>query len=257
MNILENIISQRREDIEAAKRRISVDELKELAQRRVHHSLAGKIQEAQGTCIIAEVKKASPSAGLFREDYQPAEIAREYQAAGAVGVSVLTEPNFFQGSGQHLREVRGAVDLPVLRKDFIIDAYQIYEAVAWGADVILLIVAALDEKQLQVLYEASVECGLEVLAEVHAEEELKAALALERVIIGVNSRNLSTLETDLSVARGLAEKIPESSITIAESGIHSRMDIENLEQAGYNGFLIGEALMSNQRPGEQLSSFLV
>ncbi len=255
MNILEEIIEKRRADVEAAKSKVSLDTLKELAGKRTHHSLKEKLQQNKSPRIIAETKKASPSAGLLSEDYRPDEIARGYQNAGAVGISVLTEPNYFMGSEEHLKAVRGAVTLPVLRKDFMFDPYQVYEAAAWGADVILLIIAAIKEDTLRCLYTEAIKCGLDVLAEVHSEEELEAAVALDEAIIGVNNRNLKTLQTELVVSHGLAEKIPETRVSVAESGIKSRFDLEELERAGYNGFLIGEALMKGCQPELKLNTF--
>ena len=202
--------------------------------------------------MIAEVKKASPSAGLLRPDYRPGEIALAYAEAGASGVSVLTEPAHFLGSEAHLREVRQAVELPVLRKDFMCDAYQIVESAAWGADVVLLIVAALDSGSLRELYEAAISLGLDVLAEAHTAGELEAALGLEQAIVGVNSRDLGTLRTDLAVARALAPLIPKERLAVAESGIRTGSDICELARLGYDGFLVGEALMAEGDPGATL-----
>jgi indole-3-glycerol phosphate synthase len=256
MNVLETIVAQRRKDVEDAKRRVPVGRLKELAATRHHHSLLKRLQDRNRTHIIAEMKKASPSAGVLRDDYRPAEIAAAYAKAGASGISVLTEPHRFLGSKEHLHEVRDTVDLPLLRKDFICDVYQVHETAAWRADVILLIVAALDKSLLQDLYETSMGYGLEVLVEAHTKSELDTAISLEKAIIGVNSRNLKTLKTDLATARELAKSIPKDRVAIAESGIKTRDDIDMLEKAGYRGFLIGEAIMTAGDPGRILNSFL-
>lgn len=256
MDILERIISERRADVESARNRVPLAQLKKLAAVRKHRSLVKALAVGQGTRVIAEMKKASPSAGVLCQDYQPASIARAYEAAGAAAISVLTEPHHFLGSDQHLREVRAVVGIPVLRKDFICDPYQVYETAAMGADAILLIVAALDEALLQALYKEAVAVGLDVLVESHTAEELRHALALEKAIIGVNSRNLKTLQTDLAVARKLASMIPGNRVAVAESGIRARSDIESLERVGYRGFLIGEALMFAEGRGAVLKKFV-
>lgn len=257
MNILQSIMVERRRDVEAARHEVPIETLRDLAAGRTHHSLTQRLRCASGTCVIAEIKKASPSAGLLRDDYRPEEIACAYEKAGATGISVLTEPRHFLGSEQHLRDVRKAVDLPLLRKDFLCDVYQVYESVAWGADVVLLIVAALDRSLLRTLYEEAIKCGLDVLAEAHTRREIEVVLDLERAIIGINSRDLKTLSTNLSVARELARSIPPDRLSIAESGIRKRADIEELEALGYNGFLVGEALMREKDPGVKLRELLI
>jgi indole-3-glycerol phosphate synthase len=252
MNILESIIAERRADVEKARQQISVDELRKKARGRTHHSLVRRLNESDRPHIIAEIKKASPSAGVLRQDYDPAEIAHGYAEAGASAISVLTEPRHFLGGEQDLREVRSAVNLPILRKDFLCDVYHVYETAAWGADVILLIVAALKKKLLRELYNEAVDCGLDVLVEAHTRAEVEAALDLDKAIIGVNSRDLKTLKTDLAVARELARAIPKGRLSIAESGIKTRKDIEELEVLGYRGFLIGEVLMKASDPASAL-----
>lgn len=256
MNILTTIMDERRADVDKARAEVSQEALQSQAADRVYHSLIQRLAEGDGTQVIAEVKKASPSAGILVEDYRPAERATVYEVSGAAGISVLTEPNHFMGSAQDLRDVRGAVDLPVLRKDFMCDEYQLFEAAAWGADVVLLIVAALDKVLLRDLYSAAIALGLEVLVESHSADELEIALELENAIIGINSRNLSTLVTDLGVARDLAGRIPGNRLSIAESGIKCRSDIENLEEKGYNGFLVGESLLKVSDSGAELRGFL-
>jgi len=256
MDILRQIMAERREAVAEARTVVPVESLAEDACHRTHHGLVAGLREHAGTCIVAEMKKASPSAGLLRPDYQPAAIAEAYRENGAVGLSILTEPKHFLGSGEHVCAVRAAVDLPILRKDFMCDSYQVVEAAAWGADVILLIMAALSPDEGKVLYDEALRWGLDVLAEAHTEEEVRQALSLEQAIVGVNSRNLKTLKTDLAVARDLAAFIPDARLLIAESGIRSRQDIEMLEACGYNGFLIGEALMRDGAPGQKLAELL-
>jgi len=248
MNILEQIISERRADVLRRSVRVSLETLREMAAGRKRRSLIASLQRADVTCVIAEMKKASPSAGLLTEKYIPSEIARNYEKAGASAISVLTEPKHFMGSDDHLRRVRDAVNLPILRKDFICDVYQVYETAAFGADVMLLIVAALDRSELVDLYHEAVECGLEVLVEAHTVSEVETAVSLDGAIVGVNSRDLKTLRTDLSVARSLIKEIPSGRIAVAESGIKTREDIVELKTLGYRGFLVGEALMREGNP---------
>lgn len=256
MDVLASIMAERRAAV--VQDRISVPEsvLVQLAKNRQHHSLIDRLREETGTAILAEVKKASPSAGVLREDYSPEVIAASYATHGAIGISVLTEPLHFMGSVEHLKSVRHAVDIPVLRKDFICDAYQILEAAAWGADVILLIAAALEDRELHLLYEEAIKLGLDVLAEVHDSIELKRVLPLEKAIVGVNSRNLKTLQTDLATARTLASQIPPERVSIAESGIKTRAEIESLQSHGYDGFLIGESLLRQEHPALALQQLL-
>jgi len=255
MDILRTILAERKKDVADARRRVPLGDLRELAKERRHHGLAAKLSQS-GTHVIAEMKKASPSAGLLREGYHPADIARLYEQGGAAGISVLTEPHRFLGSEQDLRDVRRTVELPVLRKDFILDPYQLYETAAWGADVLLLIAAALDRSLLRDLYDEATEIGLETLAEAHTAAELEVVLGLESAVVGVNSRNLKTLETDLSVVKDLASGIPGERLSIAESGIKQRQDVEELEAAGYNGFLVGEVLVSHETPAAKLRELI-
>jgi indole-3-glycerol phosphate synthase len=256
MDILHTIMAERREDVARLRRERPLEALLAEGKGRARHSLRRRLAAGGGTRIIAELKKASPSAGLIRSEYRPGEVARAYEAAGAAAVSVLTEPRHFLGGAAHLREVRRAVAVPVLRKDFICDAYQVAEAAAWGADVVLLIVAGLEEPLLRELYAAAVENGLEVLAEAHTEREAETALALEGAVLGINSRDLRTLKTDLAVARRLAAGIPAGRAAIAESGIRTRRDVEALEALGYRGFLVGEVLMASDSPARKLAELL-
>jgi len=194
--------------------------------------------------LIAEVKKASPSAGVIRADFDPVTIAKEYAAAGASCLSVLTDEKYFQGSPEYLRQIRAAVDLPLLRKDFVIDARQIAEAVEWGADAVLLIVAILDDAQLQEFHELATGVGLAALVEVHDAEELRRASVLEAPLIGVNNRNLKNFMVDLGTTEVLAAQLDLSqTLLVAESGIHSRVDVERLKAAGAKAILVGESLM--------------
>lgn len=257
MNILESIMAERRTAVAATRTAASLDQLTRQAEARQHHSLAAAlVADAGRPHIIAEVKKASPSAGVLRPEYQPADIAARYAAAGACGVSVLTEPLHFLGDEAHLRAVRAAVDIPILRKDFMCDPYQVAEAAAWGADVILIILAALDTRTVRDLYSAARDHGLDVLAETHTAGEIARALELEEAIIGVNSRDLKTLTTDLDVALGLAGAIPDDRPAVAESGIRTPDDIRRLQDAGYRGFLIGEALLSKDSPADALRELM-
>jgi indole-3-glycerol phosphate synthase len=206
--------------------------------------------------VIAELKKASPSKGLIRENFDPAELARELEEAGASALSVLTEPEFFQGSLQNLRVASEATTIPCLRKDFIVDETQIVEARANRADAILLIVAALTQKDLVRLLARAREAELDVLCEAHNEEELRGALDAGCDLIGVNARNLRTFHVDLQMLFRLAKKIPAGALAVAESGIGSANEIAELRAAGYGAFLIGESLMRAPRPGEALRSLL-
>jgi len=247
---------ERQAAVTEARTRIPESLLLEQSKGRVHHSLSERLRNGTGTQIIAEMKQASPSAGRLRTDYDPAAIGRSYTDQGACGISILTEPLHFLGSAEHIHAVRQVTSLPILRKDFMCDPYQILEAAAWGADVILLIVAALDDVQMQELAAAAREMGLEVLVESHTEDELERAVRIEDGILGINSRNLKTLKTDLATARSLSAKIPSNRLSIAESGIRERPEIEGLEALGYNGFLIGEALVREKDPGGRLSELL-
>jgi indole-3-glycerol phosphate synthase len=209
-----------------------------------------------GIAVIAELKKASPSKGRIRADFEPAELARELEQAGAAALSVLTDVQFFQGSLDYLRQASSNTSLPCLRKDFILDEFQIVEARANYADAILLIVAALQQQELIALAAAARSHGLDVLCEAHDEDELQRALDSGCDLIGINSRNLQTFEVDLETAFRLAEKIPATCLRVAESGIHSGVDLARLRSAGYEAFLIGESLMKAERPGQALAKLM-
>ena len=202
--------------------------------------------------VVAELKKASPSKGVLREDFDPDAIARGYAAGGAAALSVLTDETFFQGADRHLAEARSASGLPVLRKDFVIDAYQVYEARALGADCILLIVAALGDAQLNELAALAVHLGMDVLVEVHDAAELERAAHLEPLLLGINNRDLRTFDTTLDTTLDLLDRIPAGRTVITESGIHTRADVARMRAAGVHGFLVGEAFMRAERPGARL-----
>ncbi|MCA1652457.1 MAG: indole-3-glycerol phosphate synthase TrpC, partial [Acidobacteria bacterium] len=201
---------------------------------------------------IAECKRRSPSRGILREDYRPREHAAAYERAGAAAISVLTEPTFFDGELDHLRQVRAAVAIPVLRKDFIVTEYQIVEAAALGADAVLLIVAALDDTDLRRLMATAAALGLAALVEVHDADELARAADAGAQIIGVNSRNLRTLSVDRGVLDRLAPLLPPDGVAVAESGLRSAADVRLLRQSGYRAFLVGERLISQPDPGKAL-----
>lgn len=202
--------------------------------------------------VIAEIKRASPSCGILREDFDPAAIAASYAAGGAACLSVLTDRDFFQGEDAHLRAARAACALPVLRKDFVIDAYQVYESRVLGADCILLIVAALGDAQLTEFSGLAAHLGLDVLIEVHDSEELDRALALDIRLIGINNRDLRTFETRIDTTLDLLSSIHGDRLVVTESGIHDREDIRRLRSAGVDAFLVGEAFMRAADPGSEL-----
>ena len=204
--------------------------------------------------VIAEIKKASPSKGLLRENFVPAEIAAQYQQGGAACLSILTDSDFFQGHEEYLIAARAACELPVIRKDFIVDPYQVYEARAIHADCILLIVAALEDAQMEDLTGLAQDLGMDVLVEVHDRAELERALPLNLPLMGINNRNLRTFETSLQTTIELLEPIPQETIVVTESGIHSREDVQLMRDHQVNAFLVGEAFMRAENPGQQLQS---
>jgi indole-3-glycerol phosphate synthase len=213
-------------------------------------------QDGTAIAVIAELKKASPSKGLIRDNFNPSELARDLERAGAAALSVLTDKQFFQGSLDNLREASSNTSLPCLRKDFIVDELQIVEARANCADAILLIVAALDQKELLTLAEVARSHELDVLCEAHDEEEVQRALDAGCDLIGINSRNLQTFEVDLSTALRLVEDIPSSCVRVAESGIQTGADVARLRSVGYQAFLIGESLMKAECPGDALAKLM-
>ncbi|MCD6437337.1 MAG: indole-3-glycerol phosphate synthase TrpC [Halomonas sp.] len=247
-----------RKDEEVAERRQAVSEAdllaladKQSAPRGFIAALNARIA-AGDAAVIAEVKKASPSKGVIREDFHPDDIAKRYAEGGAACLSVLTDADFFQGHEDFLIAARDACDLPVIRKDFITHSYQVTEARAIGADCILLIVAALDDTQLRDLHQQANALGMDVLVEVHDAVELERALALDLKLVGINNRNLHTFETSLNTTLDLLPRIPESVTVITESGIHTRDDVELMRDHEVNGFLVGEAFMREEDPGQAL-----
>ena len=254
LTVLDQIIVRKRAELVAQRALIKIEEL-EKRPRSPHRSF----REALATrhpAIIAEIKKASPSAGVIADDFDPAGIATRYEAAGAAALSVLTDPQFFQGSLDHLKRAREATRLPVLRKDFTLDRYHLVEAASAGADAVLLIVAALASEELRELLQAARDLELEPLVEVHNQQELDQALEAGADFVGVNNRNLKTLEVSLDTSLRLAERIPAHVLAISESGIRAPEDIDRLSRAGYGGFLIGESLMKQPDPGEALSRMI-
>lgn len=254
--VLKKILARKQEEIAERSSAVSIAELKEQCEkadspRGFVRALQAKIDSGQAA-VIAEVKKASPSKGIIREDFDPVAIAKSYEKGGACCLSVLTDIDFFQGSDEYLKMARSATSLPVIRKDFIIDEYQVYEARALGADCILLIVSALEGAQLSKLYNLAVELDMDVLVEVHDEEELKQALALDSSMVGINNRNLHTFETSLENTFQLVDKIPGETIIITESGIHTTDDVAAMRGHSVNAFLVGEAFMRSEDPGQRL-----
>ncbi|MCG7874174.1 MAG: indole-3-glycerol phosphate synthase TrpC [Candidatus Thiodiazotropha lotti] len=255
-DILKKIVARKQQEIAARLENRRLQDLQELlpessAPRGFANAIAQRIQAGEAG-VIAEIKKASPSKGVLREDFQPAEIAISYQQGGAACLSVLTDIDFFQGSDDYLRQARGACSLPVIRKDFIIDPYQVYEARAIEADCILLIAACLDDAQLKRLNDLAHELGMDVLIEVHDEAELQRALAVENRLIGINNRNLRNFEVTLDTTLGLLDQIPEDRIVVTESGILDQQDVKRMRSHQVNAFLVGEAFMRADDPGARL-----
>lgn len=244
-----------RKDQEVAERQQTVSEADLLALAEKQSAPRGFIDAlnqriaAGDAAVIAEVKKASPSKGVMREEFHPADIAKSYAQGGAACLSVLTDADFFQGHEDYLIAARDACDLPVIRKDFITHGYQVTEARAIGADCILLIVAALNDTQLRDLHQQANALGMDVLVEVHDAEELERALALNLKLVGINNRNLHTFDTSLNTTLDLLPRIPEGVTVITESGIHTRDDVELMRDHEVNGFLVGEAFMREEDPG--------
>jgi len=267
MNILDTIVAQKRIEVAALPERpIAEGDLSDaMLERNERRDFLAAIRSPRrgDVALIAEVKKASPSAGIICPDFDPVRIAREYEAAGASCLSVLTDEKFFQGSLEYLRQIREAVKLPLLRKDFIIDERQILEAIEWGADAILLIVAILEDQQLRDYQALASAAGLAALVEVHDEAELDRAMAVGASLVGVNNRDLKTFKVDLATTERLAAKLRaapggQSSLLVAESGINSRADVERLRACGSSAILVGESLMRSGniagKAGELLGS---
>lgn len=255
--ILGRILDAKRDEVEAAKRGCSEDDLRRRPLwGEPRRGFRRALDARPGVAVIAEIKKASPSRGIIRADFDPALHASQYEAAGAACISVLTDGPFFHGSLEHLAAARAACSLPLLRKDFTIDPYQIIEARAWGADAILLIVAALDEASLRSLAVVAEREGLDVLVEVHDEAEMSVAVASGARLIGINNRDLRTFVTTLDVTYRLAPLAPAGTLIVAESGIKSGTDIASLRASGVGAFLVGEHLMAAADPGAALESLL-
>ncbi len=255
-DILEKIIAVKREEVRAAEQSAPLEALRLEASARDLRDFVGALRakHANGeAAVIAEVKKASPSKGVLREHFEPAAIARSYATHGAACLSVLTDVQFFQGSVAYLEAARAACSLPVLRKDFIVDAYQIVEARAMGADAILLIAAALETAQMQDLEALAHSLGLAVLVEVHDRAELMEALTLKTPLIGINNRNLRTFETSLQTTIGMLDDVPDDRIVVTESGILTRADVEQMRALNVHSFLVGEAFMRADEPGVELA----
>jgi indole-3-glycerol phosphate synthase len=256
-DILNKILAVKADEVAAAKKYRDLASLRREAEadagpvRGFEKNLRATIAAGRAG-VIAEVKKASPSKGVLRADFRPADIAASYEAGGASCLSVLTDVNFFQGSADYLRQARAACTLPVIRKDFMVDMYQVYEARAMGADAILLIVAALDHGLMAELEACSLELGMDVLVESHDGDELAAALKLRTNLVGINNRNLRTFETSLDTTLGLLPRIPADKLVVTESGIMVPDDVKRMRDANVHAFLVGEAFMRAPDPGTEL-----
>ena len=255
---LDSILAATRQRLSQRRRTGDLSALERAAELHAPRGFRKQLRRISqnGIAVIAELKKASPSKGLIRADFHPAALARELAEAGAAALSILTDQQFFQGSLDYLREASNNASLPCLRKDFIVDEFQIVEARANCADAVLLIVAALDQNELISLSQSAREHNLDVLCDAHDERELQRAIDAGCDLIGINNRNLRTFEVTLDTALQLAEKIPAGCLRVAESGIHSGADIARLKAVGYHAFLIGESLMKQEHPGEALRKLL-
>jgi indole-3-glycerol phosphate synthase len=259
--VLTRIIDRKFEEIAERSATITIADLKAQieAQKGTATDPRGFVASMQRalaegrSAVIAEVKKASPSKGVLRENFQPAEIALSYQQGGASCLSVLTDVDFFQGSTEYLQQARAACSLPIIRKDFIVDEYQVYEARAMGADCILLIVSALDDAKMAALNDLAVSLGMDVLIEVHDAEELQRSLPLGNTLVGINNRNLHTFDVTLQATIDLLDQIPEDRIVVTESGILAPEDVALMRQHQVNSFLVGEAFMRADNPGQRLA----
>ena len=256
-DILIQILNRKREEISERSLTVPIDVLMQQsvgadAVRGFFRSIENKINNDQ-SAVIAEIKKASPSKGLLRENFEPAEIAKSYAAHGAACLSILTDKDYFQGDEDYLQQARAACELPVIRKDFIIDPYQVYEARVINADCILLIVSALDDEALHSLFHLAEELQMDVLMEVHDEQEMKRALTTGARLIGINNRNLRTFETSLDTTLNMLDMVDDHHILVTESGIHTRDDVQLMRDNGVHAFLVGEAFMRADSPGEKLA----
>lgn len=256
-DILQKILFTKQQEINERSAHTSLADLKsQLAEastpRGFLNALRKRVEQGDAA-VIAEIKKASPSKGIIRADFDPPSIARSYEQGGAACLSVLTDAQYFQGHESYLQAARAACSLPVIRKDFLIDPYQVYEARAIGADCILLIVAALSDTQLEDLYGLALELGMDVLIEVHDQAELERVLPLNAPLIGINNRNLRTFATSLETTIELLPLVPKTTLLVTESGIHSRTDVEKMRSADIHAFLVGEAFMRAPEPGMELA----
>ena len=254
--ILDEIIRHKRGEIERSMAAAPLDDMQTAAAQAEAPRDFGAALRQPGVSLMAEIKRASPSKGLLRPDLDPVTLAHKYEAGGASAISVLTDEHFFQGCLEDLRAVRQSVDLPVLRKDFILDPYQVYEARAAGADAILLIVAALDEDALASLHRLAAELGMAALVEVHSAAELMRALAVGPAIIGVNNRNLQTFEVTLDTTARLRPLVPAGVVLVSESGVHNRQDVARLELLGVDAILVGEALVQARDVSDKIGELI-
>ena len=257
-DVLNKILAVKRQELAAALERKSLAVMRADAESRVltrdfEAALRGKLAAGK-SAVIAEIKKASPSRGVLREDFVPADIAQTYSENGAACLSVLTDSQFFQGSVDYLKQARASCQLPVLRKDFMVDPYQIYESRAMGADAVLLIAACLDDARMQEMEAIARSLFMAVLVEVHDHAEMERALLLKTPLIGVNNRDLRTFETSLETTLALVEEMPGDRLLVTESGIRTREDVLRMRDAGVNAFLVGEAFMRAEDPGEALAA---
>jgi indole-3-glycerol phosphate synthase len=260
LSILDRIVAVKRAEVAAAKKSLPLAKVEAKAQAAAApRDFVGALKkriEASQAAVIAEIKRASPSKGLLREDFVPADLARSYQAGGAACLSVLTDRDFFRGAPEHLEAARAACGLPVLRKDFIIDPYQVLEARVMGADCILLIAACLAAREMRELEALAGRLGMAVLVEVHDAGELDTALQLRTPLIGINNRDLRTFATDLGVTMRLAKRIPADKLIVSESGIHKREDVERLLEVGVHAMLVGESLIRSDDIGRKIQELL-
>lgn len=256
MNILEEILENTRQEVAVLKKIMPFEQLREMPGFQRHCFSLMKALHREEMSIIAEIKKASPSKGVIRKDFDPYALAREYAENGASAISMLTDKKYFQGNIRFISDVRASGSLPILRKDFIVDSYQLTEAKAFGADAVLLIAAALEPKQLCDLHAEANELGLDCLVEVHNEQELESLDLKQVKIVGINNRNLSDFTIDVTTTLRVASKIPKGITIVSESGISNRTDIDHLLSHGIHAVLVGESLMRAESPGKALKSLL-
>ena len=256
-NILDQIVEHKKVEIAAAKAKRPLDVVKDDAsQSPPVRDFVAALRRTQGIALIAEIKKASPSAGLIRQDFNPVEIARVYERHGAACLSCLTDEHFFQGHLDYLRAIRSSAQIPVLRKDFIIDEYQVWEARAAGADCVLLIAECLDDQSLALLLHNAEQLGMHALIEIHEPRNLDRVLKLNPPLLGINNRDLKTFQTDLGHSIRLARDVPQSTLLVSESGIHRHEDALRLQSAGFQAMLVGESLMRHADIGAQVDELL-